>query len=131
MWHGGPPPRPAHRPLMVLGGGALSPGVAELVGPLAEAVGAGVATTFSGKGCIDEGHPLAVGLLSTMGATSAARAAEQADLLLLVGTKAGSGATLGWSLPRTRWWPRSTSTRPSWAVTSRWRASSSPTLGGP
>ncbi len=91
----------ARRPLLVLGGGALSSGVADLVVPLAEAVGAGVATTFSGKGCIDEGHPLAVGLLSTMGTTSAAGAAEQADLLVLVGSKAGSGTTLGWTLPRT------------------------------
>jgi acetolactate synthase-1/2/3 large subunit len=92
--------RRARRPLVLLGGGALASGVAGLVVPLAEAVGAAVATTFSGKGCIDERHPLAVGLLSTMGAASAARAAEEADVLLLVGTKAGSGSTLGWSLPR-------------------------------
>jgi len=90
----------AERPLLVLGGGALASGVAELVVPLAEAVGAGVATTFSGKGCIDEGHPLAVGLLSSMGTSSATGAAEEADLLVLVGSKAGSGTTLGWSLPR-------------------------------
>jgi acetolactate synthase-1/2/3 large subunit len=92
--------RRAERPLLLLGGGALASGVAELVVPLAEAVGAAVATTFSGKGCIDEGHPLAVGVLSTMGTAAATHAAEQADLLLLVGTKAGSGTTLGWSLPR-------------------------------
>jgi acetolactate synthase-1/2/3 large subunit len=89
----------AQRPLVVLGGGALLSGVADLVVPLAEAVGAAVATTFSGKGCIDEGHPLAVGVLSTMGTAAATRAAQEADLLLLVGTKAGSGTTLGWSLP--------------------------------
>lgn len=92
--------RTADRPLIVLGGGAMASGVSDLVVPLAEAVGAAVATTFSGKGCIDERHALAVGVLSTMGTSAAARAAEEADLLLLVGTKAGSGATLGWTLPR-------------------------------
>jgi acetolactate synthase I/II/III large subunit len=90
----------ARRPLVLLGGGALASGVTDLVVPLAEATGAAVATTFSGKGCIDERHPLAVGVLSTMGTTAAAAAAEQADVLLLVGTKAGSGSTLGWALPR-------------------------------
>ena len=89
----------AHRPLLVLGGGALAAGVADLVAPLADVLGAGVATTFSGKGCIDEHHPLAVGLLSQMGTTAAAEAAAEADLLLLVGCKAGSGTTLGWALP--------------------------------
>lgn len=93
--------REARRPLMLLGGGALASGVSDIVVPLAEAVGAAVATTFSGKGCIDERHPLAVGVLSTMGTSAAARAAEEADLLVLAGTKAGSGATLGWALPRT------------------------------
>ncbi len=73
--------------------------MADLVAPLAEVLGAGVATTFSGKGCIDEHHPLAVGLLSQMGTTAAAEAAAEADLLLLVGCKAGSGTTLGWALP--------------------------------
>ena len=90
----------AQRPLVVLGGGALASGVSDLVVPLADALGAAVATTFSGKGCLDERHPLAVGVLSNMGTSSASAAAEEADLLLLVGTKAGSGATLGWSLPR-------------------------------
>lgn len=93
--------RSAQRPLVVLGGGAMAADVADLVVPLAEVLGAAVATTFSGKGCIDESHPLAVGLLSTMGTTAAAAAAADADVLLLVGTKAGSGTTLGWSLPRT------------------------------
>jgi acetolactate synthase I/II/III large subunit len=92
--------RQAHRPLVVLGGGAMASGATEVAVALAEALGAAVATTFSGKGCIDEGHPLAVGLLSTMGTTAAAAAAAEADVLLLVGTKAGSGTTLGWSLPR-------------------------------
>ena len=93
--------RQAQRPLVVLGGGAMASGVADLVVPLAESLGAAVATTFSGKGCIDESHPLAVGLLSTMGTAAAAAAAAEADVLLLVGTKAGSGTTLGWTLPRT------------------------------
>lgn len=92
--------RGARKPLIVLGGGALASGVADLVPRLAEVVGAAVATTFSGKGCIDESHPLAVGVLGTMGTSAATQAAEEADTLVLVGTKAGSTTTLDWALPR-------------------------------
>lgn len=89
----------ADRPLVVLGGGARASGVEAVIVELVEAAGAAVATTLSGKGCIDESHPLAVGVLGTLGWASARRTAEEADLLVLVGTKLGSGTSLGWALP--------------------------------
>jgi acetolactate synthase-1/2/3 large subunit len=90
----------ARRPLLILGGGAMLSGVADVVVRVAEAFGAAVATTLSGKGCIDERHPLSVGVLGSMGTSAARMAAERADALILVGSKAGSVATLSWSLPR-------------------------------
>jgi acetolactate synthase-1/2/3 large subunit len=90
----------ARRPLLILGGGAMLSGVADVVVRVAEAFGAAVATTLSGKGCIDERHPLSVGVLGSMGTSAARLAAEQADVLVFVGSKAGSVATLSWSLPR-------------------------------
>jgi acetolactate synthase-1/2/3 large subunit len=90
----------ARRPLLVLGGGAMLSGAADIVARVAESFGAAVATTLSGKGCIDERHPLSVGVLGSMGTSAARMAAEQADALIFVGSKAGSVATLSWSLPR-------------------------------
>jgi acetolactate synthase-1/2/3 large subunit len=91
----------ARRPLLILGGGAMLSGACgDVAVRVAEAFGAAVATTLSGKGCIDERHPLAVGVLGSMGTSSARVAAERADALLFVGSKAGSVATLSWSLPR-------------------------------
>jgi acetolactate synthase-1/2/3 large subunit len=90
----------ARRPLLIMGGGAMLSGAADVVARVAEAFGAAVATTLSGKGCIDERHPLSVGVLGSMGTSAARLAAEQADALVFVGSKAGSVATLSWSLPR-------------------------------
>ena len=90
----------ARRPLLILGGGALMAGAADVAAATAEAYGAAVATTMGGKGCIDERHPLSVGVLGSMGTAAARTAAQQADLLVFVGSKAGSVGTVSWTLPR-------------------------------
>jgi acetolactate synthase-1/2/3 large subunit len=86
------------RPLLVLGGGARQ--AWGVVAELAEACGLAVATTLSGKGTIDERHPMAVGVLGALGNPAARAVGERADLIVLAGTKWGSGTTAGWSLPR-------------------------------
>jgi acetolactate synthase I/II/III large subunit len=90
----------AERPAIVAGGGALASGAGAAVVQLAERVGAAVATTLSGKGAVSETHPLAVGVIGSLGTAAAAEVVGAADVVLLVGTKAGSGATFGWTLPR-------------------------------
>lgn len=90
----------ARRPLLILGGGALMAGAADVAAGVADAYGAAVATTMGGKGCIDERHPLSVGVLGSMGTAAARNAAQQADLLVFVGSKAGSVGTVSWSLPQ-------------------------------
>jgi acetolactate synthase-1/2/3 large subunit len=67
---------------------------------LAERLSAAVGTTLSGKGAIAEDHPLSVGTTGSMGTSSAAVAFAEADVVLMVGSKASSGATYGWTLPR-------------------------------
>jgi acetolactate synthase-1/2/3 large subunit len=89
----------ALRPAMILGGGAASSDVAISATSLADLLGCAVATTFSGKGAVDERHPLSVGVVAIMGTASAQEVLRRADLLILVGTKAGSVATLGYTLP--------------------------------
>jgi acetolactate synthase I/II/III large subunit len=90
----------AQRPFVLAGGGVLHSRAGAELAALAEYLSAAVGTTLSGKGAIAEDHPLAVGVTGSMGTAAAAAALAEADVVLLAGTKAGSGATFDWSLPR-------------------------------
>jgi acetolactate synthase-1/2/3 large subunit len=89
----------AQRPFVLAGGGVLHSGAGAELAALAEYLSAAVGTTLSGKGAVAEDHPLAVGVTGSMGTAAAAAALAEADVVLLVGTKAGSGATFDWTLP--------------------------------
>lgn len=75
----------AERPVIVAGGGATD-AVHELTA-IAERLGAPVLTTLNGKGVIDELHPLSLG--SNLRLAAARAFAEDADVLLVVGSKLG------------------------------------------
>jgi acetolactate synthase-1/2/3 large subunit len=92
--------RNSKSPLFVCGGGVvLSHAEAELA-ELAEKISAPVATTISGKGSIDETHPLAVGVVGSNGGTLETRAmVDAADLVIFVGCRAGSVTTERWRHP--------------------------------
>jgi acetolactate synthase-1/2/3 large subunit len=90
----------AERPAIVAGGGALAADAGAALLALAERLGAAVATTLSGKGIVSEAHPLAAGVVGSLGTAAAAEVVGAADVVLLAGTKSGSGATFGWTLPR-------------------------------
>jgi len=92
--------RAAERPFILAGGGVQLSGAGPEMTALAERAGAAVGSTLSGKGVIAEDHPLSVGVTGSMGTTAAAAALAEADVVLLAGCKAGSGATYGWTLPR-------------------------------
>ncbi|HTT53041.1 MAG TPA: thiamine pyrophosphate-binding protein [Streptosporangiaceae bacterium] len=92
--------RAAHRPFILAGGGVQLSAAGPALTALAERAGAAVGSTLSGKGAIAEDHPLSVGVTGSMGTTAAAAALSEADVVLLAGCKAGSGATSGWTLPR-------------------------------
>jgi acetolactate synthase-1/2/3 large subunit len=91
--------RGARRPFVLAGGGVLHAGAGAELTALAEALSAVVGTTLSGKGAIAEDHPLSAGVTGSMGTSAAAAALAEADVVLLAGTKAGSGPTFGWALP--------------------------------
>jgi acetolactate synthase-1/2/3 large subunit len=91
--------RRAERPFILAGGGVMHSGAGQALTALAQRAGAAVGTTLSGKGAIAEDHPLSVGVTGTMGTAAAAAAFAEADVVLLAGTKAGGGATYGWTLP--------------------------------
>lgn len=90
----------ARRPLILAGGGAHASGAGGDVLRLAEQLRAVVATTVNGKGLISETHPLAVGVAGSFGMPHVNRFLGEADCVLFIGTKAGQGATLNWTLPR-------------------------------
>lgn len=75
----------AQRPVIVAGGGATR--AAAALTALAERLGAPVLTTLNGKGALDERHPLSLGANLRLAAARAV--AEDADVLLVVGSKLG------------------------------------------
>jgi len=86
--------------VLVAGGGVQLAAATSEVRELAELLGMAVATTFSGRGVIDDTHPLSLGVVGNIGTSSAKAAIEEADLLLLVGFKSGQNSTFAWKLPR-------------------------------
>lgn len=90
----------ARRPMIVAGGGVVISGAEAILTQCTERLSAAVATTLSGKGSIREDHPLAVGVIGSMGSPAASAAMDAADVVFLVGTKGGSGPTFNWTRPR-------------------------------
>ena len=90
----------AQRPVFVCGGGVVISGAEAELQALAERLGAGVATTISGRGSISDHHPLAVGVVGSNGGTAETRSViEAADVLIFVGCRAGSVTTERWRFP--------------------------------
>lgn len=92
----------ARRPLVIAGGGVHMSGAADALAAL-QGLGLPVATTVMGKGAVDETHPLSVGVVGYFmgrnGATAGMRAmVEDADVLLLAGTRTNQNGTDSWQL---------------------------------
>ncbi len=90
----------ASSPLIVCGGGPVISRARTEVTTLAERLGAAVATSISGQGAILDDHPLALGVVGSNGGSVETRAVlDAADLVLLVGCRAGSVTTERWRHP--------------------------------
>ena len=79
--------REARRPLVVAGGGVIYSGATEQLRAFAEATGIPVAETQAGKGSLPYDHPQSVGAVGATGTTAADAIAEEADVVLGVGTR--------------------------------------------
>ena len=77
----------AARPLIVAGGGVLYSEATAALARFAEAHGIPVAETQAGKGALPHDHPMAVGSIGVTGTSAANALAEEADVVLAVGTR--------------------------------------------
>lgn len=90
--------RRARRPLLYVGQGGL--GAAPAIRRLAEALGAPVMTTPSGRGVLPETHPLAMPFDPCRGGLDVAVGLmRQADLVLVLGARLGHNGSAGRALP--------------------------------
>lgn len=93
----------ARRPLVIAGGGVHLSGAHQALADLQESAHLPVATTVMGKGAVDEGHPLSIGVVGYfMGPHGATRhqreLVTQADVILLVGSRTNQNGTDSWKL---------------------------------
>jgi acetolactate synthase I/II/III large subunit len=77
----------SRRPLLYVGGGAISASAHAEVKQLAELFQIPVTTTLMGKGAFNETHPLSVGMLGMHGTAYANWAVTDCDLLIAVGAR--------------------------------------------
>lgn len=81
--------REARRPLFIAGQGAQSARSRDLLAKVAMDAGIAVATSYNGKGVIDETLPVSVGMLGTWGCKAGNEAVRHADLIVAVGASLG------------------------------------------
>ncbi len=79
--------RGARRPLVISGGGVVYSRAGQELRDFATATGIPVSDTQAGKGAINFDHECAVGGVGSTGASSANRLAEEADVVIGIGTR--------------------------------------------
>jgi len=79
----------AERPVIIAGNGIYMSRSGETLSRLANREGIAVASSYHGKGTIDETTPVAVGMMGNWAAKSANRMVQAADLILVLGCSLG------------------------------------------
>jgi 3D-(3,5/4)-trihydroxycyclohexane-1,2-dione acylhydrolase (decyclizing) len=79
--------RAAKRPLLIAGGGVLYSEATEALRACVEATGIPVGETMAGKGSMLYDHPLALGAVGATGTSAANLIAQEADLVIGIGTR--------------------------------------------
>lgn len=79
----------ARHPVIIAGQGLQNERGRALLAEVAGGAGIAVATSYNGKGAVDETAPIAVGMLGTWGSRSANRMLGRADLVIALGASLG------------------------------------------
>jgi acetolactate synthase-1/2/3 large subunit len=77
----------AERPIILAGGGTITSNASPELMQIAELLMAPVATTFMGKSCFPENHPLSIGNIGMHGTRVANKVILEADVILAIGTR--------------------------------------------
>jgi acetolactate synthase-1/2/3 large subunit len=77
----------AERPIILAGGGIITSNASPELMQIVELLMAPVATTFMGKSCFPENHPLSIGNIGMHGTRVANKVILEADVILAIGTR--------------------------------------------
>ncbi|MER8975251.1 MULTISPECIES: 3D-(3,5/4)-trihydroxycyclohexane-1,2-dione acylhydrolase (decyclizing) [unclassified Mesorhizobium] len=88
----------AKKPLVIAGGGVLYSQASEELAKLVQGAGIPVCETQGGKSSLPDDHPLNMGAVGVTGTSAANRLAEEADVVLAVGTRLQDFTTGSWAL---------------------------------
>ncbi|WP_287095467.1 thiamine pyrophosphate-binding protein, partial [Mesorhizobium sp.] len=88
----------ARRPLVIAGGGVLYSQASGELAKLVQGAGIPVCETQGGKSSLPDDHPLNMAAVGVTGTSAANRLAEEADVVLAVGTRLQDFTTGSWAL---------------------------------
>jgi 3D-(3,5/4)-trihydroxycyclohexane-1,2-dione acylhydrolase (decyclizing) len=92
--------RAAEKPVLIAGGGVLYSGASAVLGRFAQTHGVPAMETQAGKSALPHDHPMNMGAVGVTGTSAANRLAEEADLVVAVGTRLADFTTGSWALFR-------------------------------
>src|ERR1019366_3323671 len=90
----------AAKPIVVVGGGAVSSDAGMEVVQLAEKLNIPVATSLHARALMPDDHPLGVGVPGSYSRWCANKAVAAADLVFFIGSHTGGQVTNGWQIPK-------------------------------
>jgi len=88
----------ARKPLVIAGGGVLYSQACEELARFVEATDIPVCETQGGKSALPDAHPLNMAAVGVTGTSAANRLAEEADLIVAIGTRLQDFTTGSWAL---------------------------------
>ncbi|MGN7770121.1 3D-(3,5/4)-trihydroxycyclohexane-1,2-dione acylhydrolase (decyclizing) [Phyllobacterium sp. 22552] len=88
----------AKKPLVIAGGGVIFSQASKELADFVEAAGIPVCETQGGKSSLPDSHPLNMAAVGVTGTSAANRLAQEADLIIAVGTRLQDFTTGSWSL---------------------------------
>jgi 3D-(3,5/4)-trihydroxycyclohexane-1,2-dione acylhydrolase (decyclizing) len=88
----------AKKPLIIAGGGVLYSQASDELAKFAEGAGIPVCETQGGKSSLPDTHPLNMAAVGVTGTSAANRLAEEADVVMAVGTRLQDFTTGSWAL---------------------------------